>query len=672
MRWDGQRADETEPEQALLGLSGLIRSVRSPDFSGVTFHEVRARSVLNKMPKTSSMPFRWTVNPYRGCSHACTYCLSGDTAILMADGRTKPLADLAVGDEIYGTYSEQGRRRYVRTHVLAHWSTVKPAYRVTLEDGTELVASGDHRFLTERGWKHVTGSRFGAAQRPHLTTRNRLVGTGPFAPPPEEGPEYRVGYLCGALTDEGDTAPAHRFRLASPDREMLRRAREYLTAFGVPVDESVSPPGVGARRPGGAAGTAGQAALAELFELPVHPGTGWQKGFLAGVFDARGRRADTELRLTGLEPDTAEAARLALTRLVFRHTVEDGGRTIRLSGGVEEQLRFFHTVDPAAGRKRMIDGAAVRGMPGLAVAAVEPTGLELPLFDITTGTGDFIANGVVSHNCFARKSHTYLDFDSGLDFDTQVVVKVNAPDVLAAQVRKPGWAREHVAMGTNTDPYQRAEGRYQLMPGIIRALADSGTPFSILTKGTVLTRDLPLLESVSADVSVGLGVSIALLDRELQRRLEPGTPSPQARLELVRRAAQAGLPCGVMVAPVLPGLTDSMEALDGILGAVADAGASGVTVLPLHLRPGAREWFLRWLGAHHPELVPRYRELYAGGSYVNRHYRNWLGERVGRLLRRHGLDQGGPGHRDGGEGAVPIQRAPEHDASQGGDQLSLL
>lgn len=243
--------------------------------------------------------------------------------------------------------------------------------------------------------------------------------------------------------------------------------------------------------------------------------------------------------------------------------------------------------------------------------------------------------------CFARNSHTYLDFDAGHDFNTQVVVKVNAAEVLAARLSSPKWQREHVAMGTNTDPYQRAEGRYQLMPGIIRALADSGTPFSILTKGTVLARDIPLLAEVSQRVSVGIGVSIALVDRDLQRSLEPGTPSPQARLELVRKVREAGLPCGVFVAPVLPGLTDSTAQLSNLLAEVADAGATGVTVLPLYLRTGTREWFAQWLREEHPDLVPSYRQLYAKGSYADRRYRQWLAARVRPLVQRYGL--GGSG-----------------------------
>jgi DNA repair photolyase len=650
VRWDRQRTDRAD--QALPGLEGLLRSVRSPEFDGITFHEVHARSVLNKVPGASRVPFSWTVNPYRGCSHACTYCLAGETEVLMADGRTRPLADLQVDDEIYGTARKGRIRRFVPTRVLAHWSTVKPAYRVTLADGTTLVAGGDHRFLTDRGWKHVTGSRFGAAQRPHLTTRNRLLGTGAFPTGAGDTREYRAGYLCGMTKRNGET-----------DLEAMVRVQNYRVAF---------------------------AGADEYASIPSDPGRDWQKGLLAGVFDAGGRYSHGVLRLPATDPELTEALCAALEALDFGYTVEDsangGGRTIKPDGGLRDQLRFFLTVDPAVTRKRKIDGSVIRPAAELEITAIEPTGADLPLFDITTGTGDFIANGVVSHNCFARNTHTYLDFDAGRDFDTQVVVKVNAPEVLAAQLRRPSWTREHVAMGTNTDPYQRAEGRYQLMPGIIRALAGSGTPFSILTKGTVLTRDLPLLESVHRDVPVGLGVSIALLDRELQHRLEPGTPSPQARLELVRRAREAGLPVGVMVAPVLPGLTDSREALDELLAAIADAGATGVTVLPLHLRPGAREWFARWLGDQHPDLVPRYRELYARGSYVTKAYRTWLADRVAPLIRRHGLgpreepeeteeteEQGIPGEPEGRwpRGSVPKPRDAEEPAPRP-EQLPLL
>ncbi|HJQ86541.1 MAG TPA: radical SAM protein, partial [Propionibacteriaceae bacterium] len=164
--------------------------------------------------------------------------------------------------------------------------------------------------------------------------------------------------------------------------------------------------------------------------------------------------------------------------------------------------------------------------------------------------------------CFARNTHTYLDLDAGQDFDRQIIVKINIGDVLARELRRPTWTHEPVALGTNTDPYQRAEGRYRLMPGIIAALAGSGTPFSILTKGTTARRDLPLLALASRAVSVSMGVSIALIDEEIHAALEPGTPTPRARLELVRAIVEAGLPCQVMVAPILPMITDSDEQID--------------------------------------------------------------------------------------------------------------
>src|SRR4051812_47513768 len=316
---------------------------------------------------------------------------------------------------------------------------------------------------------------------------------------------------------------------------------------------------------------------------------------------------------------------------------------------------------PSTG-KRVLEGLAVKSDADLRVAGVESLGLDMPMYDITTGTGDFVANGVVSHNCFARRTHEWLELDSGKDFDTQIVVKTNLVEVLERELNRPSWRREHVALGTNTDPYQRAEGRYRLMPGVIRALAPPGTPFSILTKGTLARRDVPLLAAAARDVPVGMGVSMAIWDDGLHRALEPGVPTPKARLELVRALTDAGLPCGVFLAPVLPGLTDDEESLDAALSAVAASGATGVTVLALHLRPGAREWFLAWLAREHPELLPRYRQLYRRGAYVPAEYRSRLSARVATLLARHGLG------RQSGGGArsvdAPVRGLPGDDEGE--------
>lgn len=257
--------------------------------------------------------------------------------------------------------------------------------------------------------------------------------------------------------------------------------------------------------------------------------------------------------------------------------------------------------------------------------------------------------------CFARPTHEYLDFDPGNDFDTQVIVKTNVAEVLRRELRRPSWRRETVALGTNTDPYQRAEGRYALMPHIITALAESGTPLSILTKGTLLRRDLPLIAQAAQQVPVSVAVSLAIGDSDLHRDIEPGTPTPQARLALITAIRDAGLECHVMVAPVLPYLTDSVEHLDELLAHIAAAGATGVTVFGLHLRGSTRGWFLSWLSRAHPELLGKYCELYRRGAYLPERYRDTLRQRAAPLVKKYRL----AGDQRPTAVAAEVARAPE-------------
>jgi DNA repair photolyase len=242
--------------------------------------------------------------------------------------------------------------------------------------------------------------------------------------------------------------------------------------------------------------------------------------------------------------------------------------------------------------------------------------------------------------CFARNTHTYLELDAGKDFDSEIIVKVNVAEVLQRELARPSWGRHPVALGTNTDPYQRAEGRYQLMPGIIRSLADSGTPFSILTKGSLLRRDLPLLAEANETVPIDIAMSIAVYDDELQQAIEPGTPGTAARLATVTAARAAGLPVTVFLMPILPYLTDTRAHLDAALERVAASGANAVLHTALHLRPGTREWFMQWLAVEHPELVDKYESMYKFSAYVPKEYRKWLADRFRPLARKHGLTRG--------------------------------
>jgi DNA repair photolyase len=464
VRWSNLTL-EGEEQRRLPGYRDpvAVRRFQAPEALDARFYEVHAKSVLNRVPEKSRMPFRWTVNPYRGCAHACTYCVGPETLVLMGDGRTKRIADLEIGEAIYGTERRGAYRRFVLTEVLDKWSSVKPAYRVALEDGTELIASGDHRFLSSNGWRHVFDARSTPARRPHLSSGDRLLG-----------------------------------------------------------------------------------------------------------LDLAGRTEDT------------------------------------------------------------IDGAVVGASLGRRVAAIRAIGKAMRLYDITTGTGDFIANGVVSHNCFARPTHKYLDFDAGRDFEREIVVKVNAPEVLRAELAKRTWKREHVALGTNTDPYQWVEGRYRLMEGIWEALRDAANPCSVLTKSPLLLRDLKLMLEIAERTSFSACLSIPTLDERAWRATEPHTPSPRARLEAVAKLNDAGIPTSVLIAPLMPGINDAPHQIEPLLKLAVQAGARNIGGTALHLRGETREVFMGWLRSARPDLVPRYEELYRRGSYAPREER----ERLSRLVTR--------------------------------------
>jgi DNA repair photolyase len=662
------------------------RTFDTPEFRGITFIESEAKSIINRVPG-NFLPFNWTINPYRGCSHACVYCIGGDTLILMADGRTKPLAKLQRGDRVYGTEFRGRYRRYVTTDVLAHWETVKRAYRLTLEDGTELIASGDHRFLTERGWKHVTGAEQGRCRRPFLTTNNSLIGIGGFASEPVEDESYRRGYLTGMIRGDGHLRSysyhdgmgrlrwQHQFRLALVDDEGLERVSRYLSLEGIVMPPMFLFQAATERRKALNAiriGRGGDVArILELVRWPDDPPISWMKGFLAGIFDSEGSCSQGILRITNTDPEILRRIAAALDELEFSYIIEDlhrpnGCKTIRLPGGLRERLAFFHTVDTAIVRKRSIEGLALKGNTPLGVVAIEDLGLEMPMFDITTGTGDFIANGVVSHNCFARPTHTYLDMDAGRDFETKLVVKVNAPDVLRRELAAKRWKGEHIAMGTNTDPYQRAEGRYKLMRGIIEALIDYRNPFSILTKGTLILRDLDLLTEAAEVASVAAAFSIGTLDEAVWRETEPGTPNPRARIDAVRELTEAGIPTGVLMAPVLPGLSDRPDQLREVVEAAIDAGATHVSPILLHLRPGVREEFLPWLEESHPDLVARYLEMYRH-PYGPKQARDALGRKVSTFVQAAGGPRRGEPSRPSFRGRLHADRLEDR-----AEQLRLL
>ena len=394
--------------------------------------------------------FSWSVNPYRGCFHACAYCMVGETRILMADGTGSPLARIRPGDTIYGTVLREGSRRVVRTRVLAHWQSLKSAWRVTLEEGTVLVASGDHRFLTRTGWKFVTGASGAASQRPHLTTQDFLLGTG--------------------------------------------------------------------------------------------------------------------------------------------------------------------------ASERDIEGRDVNGPSGLRVARLEPLRAELPMFDITTGTGDFIANGVVSHNCYARPTHEYLGLGAGTDFERKITVKPEAPRLLREAFERPSWKGELVVFSGVTDCYQPLEASYRLTRGCLEVCAEYRNPVGIITKSPLIERDIDLLQDLRQNAHVSVSVSVPIWDREHAHAVEPFVATPQRRIKTIERLAAAGLNVGVNVAPVIPGLSDAD--IPRILEAAHAAGAKRAGFVFLRLPGSVKQVFELRLRESLPlradRVLNRVREARGGKLYDSR------------------------------------------------------
>jgi DNA repair photolyase len=218
--------------------------------------------------------------------------------------------------------------------------------------------------------------------------------------------------------------------------------------------------------------------------------------------------------------------------------------------------------------------------------------------------------------CFARPTHRYLDFDAGRDFEREIVVKVNAPERLRVELARPSWKHEHVALGTNTDPYQWVEGRYKLMRGIWEAMRDAVNPCSVLTKSPLLLRDLDLMRELNERTDFSAALSVPTLDEKAWRATEPHTPSPRARLEAIKELTRNGIRTGVLVAPLMPGINDAPEQVEPILELASEAGAAYVTGIALHLRGEVRDLFFEWLREHRPGLIPRYEQLYARGAYM--------------------------------------------------------
>lgn len=264
--------------------------------------------------------------------------------------------------------------------------------------------------------------------------------------------------------------------------------------------------------------------------------------------------------------------------------------------------------------------------------------------------------------CFARPTHTYLGFDAGRDFEREIVVKVNTPELVRAELARPSWRGEHVALGTNTDPYQWVESKYELLPGIWEAMRDFANPCSVLTKSPLLLRDIELFKQLCERTEFSAALSVPTLDERSWRASEPHTPHPRKRLEAVGELNRNGIPTAVLVAPLMPGINDDPAQVERILELAGEMGATGVTGIGLHLRGEVRDVFMDWLRQYRPDLVERYERLYARGAYLPREER----ARLAGLVR--GRRPAGPRWRReparGGRDARPARRRRSRSAGR--------
>ena len=240
--------------------------------------------------------------------------------------------------------------------------------------------------------------------------------------------------------------------------------------------------------------------------------------------------------------------------------------------------------------------------------------------------------------CFARNTHEYLGYDAGRDFESRIVVKMNAPEVLREQLRRPSWKRELIVLGTACDPYQQAELKYEITRRLLKVMLEFSQPVHMLTKSPSVLRDLDLWSQLARVTDAQVAFSVPTLDEAVWKKMEPGTSKPSKRLEAMRKLVDAGVPCGVMLAPVIPGLTDDVPHMEDVVREAADAGASFVAPNVLNLKPGTKEWFMPVLREAYPHLEGKY-ERYYRGPYAPKDYTREVVARVGELRAKYGLDR---------------------------------
>jgi DNA repair photolyase len=626
--------------------------------------------------------FSASVNPYRGCEHGCSYCLAPETRILRADMSAVALGDLRVGDELVG-FDEfvppaEGTRKLRKSVVEKIWWSKRPTIRL-ITDRAEVITTAEHRWLQARSF------RWSRTQALAPGRQLRFL----FDPSTcDFDADYRVGYVAGLSLGDGTFRfqpgwrsdkpgfPAACWRIEMIDREPLERCAGFLRLLGVETFLRPFDGGPSAGRPLQRIETRSLPRLEILDKILRREleTESYRRGFLAGFFDAEGSNGGS-LRIRQLDRAPLQRVIRYASGLGFEFRLEpreNSASTVRLVGSVRDRMRFFAAVRPAIQRK--IDGVfgiqpATDADPVLAIEA----GPIRDVVDIQTSTGTFYAAGLATHNCYARPTHEYLGYSAGLDFETRILVKHDAPELLRRALASPRWKPTVIALSGVTDPYQPAERRLRLTRRCLSVLAEFRNPVGIVTKGYTVTRDVDLLAELARFSAASVSISLTTLDAEVQRCMEPRAASPRRRLAAIEQLARAGVPVGVLIAPIVPGLTD--HEIPALLEAAAGAGARFAGRVVLRLPHGLKQLFEAWLREHFPDradkVLSRLRALHGGELYDPSFGERQRGsgvfaQQISDLFelarRRHGLEPQGPA----------LSSASFRRPGSGGEQLGLF
>jgi DNA repair photolyase len=573
--------------------------------------------------------FDASINPYRGCEHGCVYCTLPDTPVLGADMVWRPIGELRIGDELVAfdefppAAGHPRRLRCARVEEI-RWSW-KPTKRLITRNA-EVVTTAEHLWLQDRNFRWSRTDQLAPGRRlRHMPVVDREC----------IDDDYPIGYVAGMTLGDGTFRyqpgwrggkgfPVAYWRVALADMEPLERLRDYLRCFG--VDVAIRPFSGGSpltRKPMWRVETHSLPKLEIIYKLIVGERStrGYQRGFLAGFFDAEGHNGDS-LRISQVDLGVLERVRRYGQAVGFDLRLEHRpgcASTVRLIGSVLERIRWFSVLEPAIARKREAIFGTMPTLDPEPIEAIEP-GPVRDVVDIQTSTRTFYAAGLATHNCYARPTHEYLGFSAGLDFETRILVKERAPELLRARLSARSWRPQVVALSGVTDAYQPAERRLGITRRCLEVLTEFRNPVTVVTKSFLVSRDADLLRELAGFDAASVCVSITTLDPELQRRMEPRAAPPGRRLAAIEILAAAGVPVGVMVAPIVPGLTD--HEAPKILAAAAAAGARFAGRVVLRLPHGVAELFDGWLATHYPErrarVLSRVRALRGGRLYDSR------------------------------------------------------